>query len=70
MLFKRAVKSWGMTVACGGRFKECRKIESKLNRNFNALCDWFLENKLSIRFGEDKTKSILLGVNIAKTLKN
>ena len=22
-------------------------------------CDWFVDNKLSIRFGEDKTKSIL-----------
>ena len=25
------------------------------------LCDWFVDNKLSIRFGEDKTKSILFG---------
>ena len=22
------------------------------------LCDWFVDNKLSIHFGEDKTKSI------------
>ena len=25
------------------------------------LCDWFADNKLSIHFGEDKTKSILFG---------
>ena len=25
------------------------------------LCDWFVDNKLSIHFGEDKTKSILFG---------
>ena len=25
------------------------------------LCDWFLDKKLSIHFGEDKTKSILFG---------
>ena len=25
------------------------------------LCDWFVDDKLSIHFGEDKTKSILLG---------
>ena len=25
------------------------------------LCDWFVDNKLSIDFGEDKTKSILFG---------
>ena len=23
------------------------------------ICDWFVDNKLSIHFGEDKTKSIL-----------
>ena len=23
------------------------------------MCDWFIDNKLSIHFGEDKTKSIL-----------
>ena len=26
-----------------------------------SLCDWFLEGKPSIHFGEDKAKSILLG---------
>ena len=34
-------------------------IEDKLNNDFNTLCDWFVDNKLSIHFGEDKTKSIL-----------
>ena len=24
-----------------------------------SVCDWFVDNKLSIHFGEDKTKSIL-----------
>ena len=28
--------------------------------NFNLLCDWFVDNKLSIHL-EDKTKSILFG---------
>ncbi len=36
-----------------------KTIETNLNRNFNSLCDWFVENKLSIHFGEDKTKSII-----------
>jgi hypothetical protein len=35
------------------------EIETKLNIDFNNLCDWFVDNKLSIHFGEDKTKSIL-----------
>ncbi len=35
------------------------EIETKLNIDFNNLCDWFVDNKLSIHFGENKTKSIL-----------
>ena len=38
-----------------------KTIEDNLNRNFNSLCDWFVENKVSIHFGEDKTKSIVFG---------
>ena len=37
---------------------DVKKIEANLNRNFNSLCDWFLKNKLSIHFGEEKAKSI------------
>ena len=35
------------------------EISDRLNTKFNKLCDWFVDNKLSIHFGEDKTKSIL-----------
>ena len=38
---------------------DIHEIEVVLNRNFSSLCDWFVDNKLSIHFGEDKTKSIL-----------
>ena len=31
-------------------------INDQLNRNFNSLCDWFVDNKLSIHFGEAKNK--------------
>ena len=41
--------------------KEIEPIESQLNKDFTNLCDWFVDNKLSIHFGEDKTKSILFG---------
>jgi len=47
---------------------DLKYIENNLNRNFGSLCDWFVENKLSIHFGEDKTKSIIFGSN--KRLKN
>ena len=39
--------------------KEVVQIEKRLNEGFENLCDWFVDNKLSIHFGEDKTKSIL-----------
>ena len=40
--------------------KELKEIEKQLNKDFADLCDWFVENKLSIHFGDDKTKSILI----------
>ena len=39
--------------------KIVKTIENELNKDFNSLCDWFVDNKLSIHFGEDKTKTIL-----------
>ena len=43
--------------------KDTKKIEEQLNRAFHSLCEWFIDNKLSIYFGEEKTKSILFGTN-------
>ena len=39
--------------------KNIKTIEEHLNRDFSTLADWFVDNKLSVHFGEDKTKSIL-----------
>ncbi|XP_057316760.1 uncharacterized protein LOC130657775 [Hydractinia symbiolongicarpus] len=39
--------------------KDITEMENALNTDFSNLCDWFVDNKLSIHFGEDKTKSIL-----------
>ena len=39
--------------------KTLSEIEATLNQDFADLCDWFIDNELSIHFGEDKTKSIL-----------
>ena len=39
--------------------KSVTKIKKQLNKDFSNICDWFVHNKLSIHFGEDKTKSIL-----------
>ena len=38
--------------------KDVVQIGRQLNEDFENLCDWFVDNKLSIHFGEDKTKSI------------
>ena len=50
------------------QLKEVDEIEKELNKDFENICDWFVENKLSIHFGEDKTKSILFGSK--RRLKN
>ena len=39
--------------------KSASVVEERLNIDFNSLCDWFEDNKLSIHLGVDKTKSIL-----------
>ena len=38
--------------------KSTIEIEKQLIRD---VCDWFVDNKLSIHFGQDKAKSILFG---------
>ena len=40
--------------------KHVTKIEKHLNKDFSNLSEWFLDNKLSIHFREDKTKSIFI----------
>ena len=36
--------------------KDINEIEKPLNVYFSSICDWFVDNKLSIHVGEDKTK--------------
>ena len=48
--------------------KQVDSINDKLNQDFNTLCDWFLDDKLSIHFGEEKTKTILFSPkNLSKS---
>ena len=42
------------------------RINKELTKNFYNTCDWFVDNKLSIHFGEDKTKSILFSTKNKK----
>ena len=33
--------------------KDINETEKQLNVDFSNICDWFVDNKLSIHFGED-----------------
>ena len=48
--------------------KDINEIEKQLNKDFESICDWFVENKLSIHFGDGKIKSILFATKF-KTRK-
>ena len=39
--------------------KDLERIKEELTKNFSKICNWYVDNKLSVHFGEDKTKSIL-----------
>ena len=41
--------------------KGCQKNLANTQQKQLNGCDWFIDNKISIHFGEDKTKSILFG---------
>ena len=40
--------------------KDVSKIEQNLNKNFSNICNWFVNNKLSIHFGEQKQNAYYL----------
>ena len=50
---------------------DINETEKELNKDFESICDWFVNNKLSIHFGKGKTKSILFGTKfkIKKVIK-
>ena len=43
--------------------KDVNEIEKQLNKDFENNCDWVVDIKVSIQFGDDKTKSIFLRLN-------
>ena len=53
-----------LPLYAGDQHKYVVQIEERLSEVFENLCDWFVDNKLSIHFGEDKAKSILLQENV------
>ena len=53
--------------------KKVEEIKRVLNNGFENICDCLVDNKLSIHFGEDKTKLILFTsprkIKVVKNLK-
>ena len=41
------------------KYRDVEEIEKQLNKDFENICNQFVDNKLNIHFWEDKTKSIL-----------
>ena len=41
--------------------KDMKEIDRNVNKKLSDICDWFVDNKLSIPFGAGKTKCILFG---------
>ena len=39
--------------------KDVIEIEKQLKGNFTKICQWFVDNRISIHFGKDKTTSII-----------
>ena len=60
------IRSWLLSV-CGWdlyflpsyEYENIKKIEDVLNKEFLSLCQSFINNKVSIHFGDNKTKCIL-----------
>ena len=48
------------------RHKDLERVKEELTKNFSIICDWSVDNKLSIHFGEDKIKSIFFSTKIRK----
>ena len=44
--------------------KDINEIEKQLNEDFESICDWFVNNKISIHFGANKTNSILFATKL------
>ena len=51
--------------------KDIIKIENQLHEDFCTICDWFVDSKLIIHFGEVKIKLILFASKFKrKNIKN
>ena len=80
LLFLICLNDMLMTVKCNlflyandtclvFQYKNVAYIEKQLNENFSNKCDWLVDNKVSIYFDKDKTKSILFASKLKIKIK-
>ena len=61
MIVDYAIKKVLVLTFVFERIKTLQTLHKHLNNDFSNVCEWSLDNKFGIHFGEDKTKTILLG---------
>ena len=77
LLFLMYIKNISQAVKCNlslyaddaclvCQHNDINETEKELNKDFESICDWSVNNKLSIHFGKGKTKSILFGTKKKK----
>ena len=64
--FKTIINSSISCLVC--QHKDINEIEQQLNADFCSINDWFVDNKLSINFADEKTKSILFASKFKKKI--
>ena len=80
LLFLICLNDMPMTVKCNlflysndtclvFQYKNVTYIEKQFNENFSNKCNWLVDNKVSIHFDKDKTKSILFGSKLKVKIK-
>ena len=40
------------------QYEDVKKVEEVLNKEILSLCEWFIDHKLSIYFGDDKKNNV------------
>ena len=56
LLFITFVIHYADDACIVSQHKNLTEMEKQLLIDFLSLCDWFLENKLSVHFGQEKNK--------------
>ena len=48
---------------------DINEIDKQLNKNFENVCDWFVDNKLSKHYEEDKPNLFFLQLSVKSKMQ-